>query len=56
MDKSEVIELIKLLSSLESWSFAANHRMPDYLYEGIDLAIERMENRLMVIPTKTTKD
>jgi len=56
MDKDEAVELIKLLAAVESWSFATNHRMPDYLYEKIDLAMERLEKRLMVIPTKTDED
>lgn len=35
MTKKEVLEVIKLISALESWSFADKHNMPDYLYERI---------------------
>ena len=31
MTKEQALEIIKLLSAMESWSFAEKHRMPDYL-------------------------
>ena len=36
MTKEQALDLIKLLSAVESWSFADKHRMPDYLYDKID--------------------
>lgn len=33
MTKEQALDLIKLLSAVESWSFTDKHRMPDYLYE-----------------------
>ena len=40
MTKSEILDTIKLLSALEAWSFANNHRLPDYLLEDLDKTIE----------------
>jgi len=40
MTKQEYLDIIKLLSAIESWSFADKHKMPDYLYEQIATAIE----------------
>ena len=42
MTKEQALEIIKLLSAVESWSFADKHRMPDYLYEKISAAIETL--------------
>lgn len=47
MNKQQTLELLMLLSALESWSFASNTRMPDYLYEKIADAIEILTNNLM---------
>lgn len=47
MSEQEYIDLLKLLSAVESWSFADKHRMPDYLYERIDKAIETIEREIL---------
>ena len=47
MTKQQLIDLIKLLSALESWSFANNQRLPDYLLERIDAAMERLEAEVL---------
>jgi len=47
MTKPQLIELIKLLSALESWSFADKHRLPDYLLEKLDLQIEIVTNEVL---------
>ena len=41
--KEQALDLIKLLSAVESWSFADKHRMPDYLYDKIDESIKALE-------------
>lgn len=46
MTKEEILQLIKLLAALESWSFVCKERLPDYLYEKIDIAMERLEKEL----------
>jgi hypothetical protein len=47
MTKAEALALIKLLSAMESWSFADNHRMPDYLYDLINEAMEVLEREVL---------
>ena len=47
MTKEQILEVIKLLSALESWSFADKHSMPDYLYEKITEAMEVLEKELL---------
>jgi hypothetical protein len=42
MTKEQALELLKLLSALESWSFATNHNLPDYLQERLCNAIETL--------------
>ena len=45
MTKDQILDLLMLLSAIESWSFADKHRMPDYLYERLDncIAVLRVE-------------
>ena len=40
MTKEQAIELLMLLSALESWSFSAGHRLPDYLYDRLGSSID----------------
>jgi len=40
MTKEQTLDVIKLLSALEAWSFAEKHRLPDYLLEDLDKAVE----------------
>ena len=47
MTKEQALQIIKLLSAVESWSFADNHRMPDYLYEQIDEAMKLLEQEVL---------
>ena len=47
MTKEQVLDLIKLLSAVESWSFAEKHRMPDYLYEKISKGIDILEKEIL---------
>ena len=47
MTKEQYLQIIKLLSAVESWSFADKHRMPDYLYEQIDEAIKVLEQEVL---------
>ena len=46
MTKEEILQLIKLLAALESWSFVCKERLPDYLYEKNAIAMERLEKDL----------
>ena len=47
MTKEQMLEIIKLLSALESWSFSAGHRMPDYLFEKIDKAMDELTREVL---------
>ena len=47
MTKQQLIELIKILSALESWSFADKHRLPDYLLDKLELQIEILTNEVL---------
>ena len=47
MTKEQALYLIKLLSAVESWSYADKHRMPDYLYEKIDECIKVLEKEVL---------
>lgn len=35
MTKEQILDLIKLLSAIESWGCTADRRMPDYLYDNL---------------------
>ena len=47
MNKSEILELLMLLSALESWSFADKHKLPDYLLDRIDSSIGMLAKELL---------
>ena len=40
MNKEQALEIIKLLSALESWGFSNGNRLPDYLHERLCAAID----------------
>jgi len=54
MDKKEIIDLIRLLAGLESWSFSAGQRLPDYLLESIDATMESLTKKLLEEKSSTT--
>lgn len=47
MTKKDYLDVIMLLSALESWAFAENKRLPDYLAEDISSALERLEKEVL---------
>lgn len=47
IDKELAIDLIKLLSALESWSFSSGTTMPDYLFERLDSSIEKLTEEIL---------
>ena len=47
MTKEQILEVIKLLSALESWSFADKHTLPDYLYDKISQAMDALTKELL---------
>ena len=40
MTKQEALDIIKLLSALEAWSFAEKRTLPDYLLEDLDRVVQ----------------
>lgn len=47
MTKEQILDTIKLLSALEAWSFANQHRLPDYLLEDLDKTIEALSAEVL---------
>ena len=47
MTKEQSLEIIKLLSALESWSLSFKERLPDYLLEKIATSIEVLEKEVL---------
>lgn len=46
-DKELYLRIMMLLSALESWSFADNHRLPDYLIEELNEVIETLRKEVL---------
>jgi len=47
ISKQQALEIVKLLSALESWSFTAGTRLPDYLFERLDKAINDLTEEVL---------
>lgn len=47
MTREECLAVIKLLSALESWSFAEGKRCPDWLYEDLEKAQEILTREIL---------
>ena len=47
MTRVEALEIIKLLSALESWSFSLKERLPTYLIDQIAASIEVLEKEVL---------
>lgn len=47
MTKQQLLEIIKLLSALESWSFSVGKPPPDYLLERIDAALNQLGEEVL---------
>mgnify|MGYP003500392948 CR=1 FL=1 len=48
MNKEQCLEIIKLLSAIESWSFAKDRGMlPDYLHEKLTDAVEALAKEVL---------
>ena len=51
MDKKELLALMRLLSALESWSFSAGQRLPDYLLDDLNKFTSLLEAEILKEPT-----
>ena len=47
MTPVQALEVIKLLSALESWSFSLKERLPDYLHDKIAASLEVLEKEVL---------
>lgn len=47
MTREQILDLLMLLSAMESWSFAEKHRMPDYLLECLHECIDVLRGELL---------
>ena len=45
--REQTLELLMLLSALESWSFAAEHRLPEMLATRLDAAVEALRAEVL---------
>lgn len=45
--REQNLELLMLLSALESWSFAAEHRLPEMLATRLDAAVEALRAEVL---------
>jgi hypothetical protein len=47
LTKKELLDLLMLLSALESWGFSSKTLCPDYLHERIDESVEMLSTALL---------
>jgi len=47
MTKQDYLDIIKLLSAIESWSFSTGGKFPDYLWEQIIDSIEKLSKDVL---------
>lgn len=45
--REQAVDLLMLLSALESWSFAADHRLPEMLATRLDAAVEALRDEAL---------
>ena len=45
--REQTLELLMLLSALESWSFAADHRLPEMLATRLDAAVAALRAEVL---------
>lgn len=50
MNKPDMLEILMLLSALESWSFADKHQIPDYLFERMESVIGKLTDKVLEQP------
>ena len=45
--REQTLELLMLLSAMESWSFAAEHRLPEMLATRLDAAVDALRAEVL---------
>lgn len=56
MTTPELLDLMRLLSALESWAMSKKEQMPDYLHDSISRNVERVERYILDRTEKITLD
>ena len=51
MNKKDLLAMMRLLSALESWSFTAGQRLPDYLLDDLNRMTGLIEGEILKEPT-----
>ena len=51
IEKKDLLALMRLLSALESWSFSAGQRLPDYLLDDLNKFTSLLEGEILKEPT-----
>ena len=47
MNKELALDIIKLLSALESWGFSTKENLPDFLHENLQTIVEKLSNEVL---------
>jgi hypothetical protein len=47
MNKEQLLQIIKLLSALESWGFSNKNMFPDYLHDDLCRTVKMLEAELL---------
>ena len=47
MPKQQTLEILMLLSALESWSFSVGKMFPDYLHENLSRIVSELSEQLL---------
>lgn len=47
MTKPEALDMLQLLSAIESWGFSNNHRLPNYLHGLLQDSIEILRKEIL---------
>ena len=47
MDRERILDLLMLLSALESWAFSQKTMIPDYLHERLCTQVETLSSLLL---------
>ena len=47
MSKQQTLEILMLLSAIESWSFAVGKMFPDYLHENLSRIVNELSEQLL---------
>ena len=47
LTKKECLDMLMLLSALESWALSVDKRLPDYLHDQLSAALDRLTKEVL---------